>query len=251
MRLSNILVVLASASLALAQQAIISRGIIVASKSDIDSDAKGEDVYKHTSNGVIAAASILRKGASLVGYNPSEQYAAYITPVFKAFEWKLTKFPGFKEPKVTYKWIDLNGGPQDLEKAVKDAYDSYDNGLLAKTLREEIPTTNQHKEIDAVGINIVSINKRRVWRHTVVKLVTLRIRIETDDEQRVTVPQQIANLVVEEYELDSHYLEDKAKKLADVIERTSARDFEHYFRTKTVKPEVAWFDAFEQDPIAA
>ncbi|KAF9979043.1 hypothetical protein BGZ73_007145 [Actinomortierella ambigua] len=242
MRLSTALLVLASAAVALAQQAIVSTGIVIA-RDDSDPNAEGAEIFKHTRNHVVATGSILRRAAQSSRYEPSKQSPSRTRAGFYEFQVKATSFLGFEENRPLKKKLKLEGGIRNLEEAIKKAYDTYEINLIAKKLVELIPDRNQKPHIKQFVLSLDTINKRNAWNHVETKLINLAINLETDENGRVHVPEQNAYLYVRHLTVDSEYLKENADKLAQNIEKATASDFQAYFTSRNVfLAEEGWFD---------
>ncbi|KAG0233502.1 hypothetical protein BGW41_001462 [Actinomortierella wolfii] len=249
MRFSTALLALASAAVAVAQHAIISKGLLIA-RDTSDPNAQGPDIFKYERNHLVAVCSILHRAAESSRYAPNRQDPTKVQAPFYEFQYKAASFAGFDEYENPHTYqLNLNGGLEDLEHYIKVVYHSYDQGLIAKTLAELVPKRLKNPDLKSFILSLVTVNKNNNSSIIKARLINLSIRLQTNKEGEVVIPEQKAYLYARELIADPMYLKNNAEALARHIEKTSSNDFKQYFSTRAISLEgEGWFD-FEETPL--
>ncbi|KAF9974616.1 hypothetical protein BGZ73_001914 [Actinomortierella ambigua] len=227
----SLLVLAASATLAYAQNVILSKGILLG-EDTTDPKAHGARIYSDPRNHPTAAASMLYFSAEWFGYMPSSNPPPKSTAVFDKYESKVKAFPGFKKIDEYIEFVALNGGLDDFEDKILNGYHGYGRRAIASSLRNLIPKTNKDPTLNTWILTLPIIISRPRMDVT-VKLVRIAVHLQTDDNGKVELPGgQFAQLAITELRILPDVMKTLAENLAGKLKQTSIDKFKAYFTTK-------------------
>ncbi|KAG0204072.1 hypothetical protein BGX28_003883 [Mortierella sp. GBA30] len=248
MLLLKSLLLICSAAVVIAKgtsDAIVS-GAIFVGEDTTSADASPVDIYANPGNHATAAASVLVFAAKAVNYHPTEQDASSLLPSYSAFETKVQQFPGFMMTESSIKnGLLLDGGFTQLEKEIRDSYESSDASLIARSLRDLIPGVIEDKSLEKWILSLVAVRKPVDSDVVTVKIVTLKLNLTSDDSHTAFIPKQSALLSNVEFSVISTALVSNAEQFAQSIHEVRVPDFIKYFSSPKVINE-----SFESDSIS-
>ncbi|KAG0220678.1 hypothetical protein BGW41_007610 [Actinomortierella wolfii] len=233
MRLSKTLLIIATATVALAKDAIISRGLFIGKDTTLPG-ARGLEVYEDPRNHATAAASILKYIATKSNYNPQS------LPPAKAQEAHKTFIEDVRNSIPYYVSLKLDGGFADLQNKIEKKYPFEDKATIARQLRYAFPVYNKQNELRRWEVSLLLIRKPHPENEedtntpVTVELISLSLELNTHANGEVDLPSQRAVLVVEPLELDAEFLKDRAQTLFDIVGVTTIKRFGEYFRSRAV-----------------
>ncbi|KAF9155369.1 hypothetical protein DFQ26_009753 [Actinomortierella ambigua] len=160
MRLSTGIVLLASAALALAQDAVVSLGVVHGFDYS-DPNAEPLEVFKQSRNHLIAVASILQFQGKVAHYTPHKQLPAKSTKAFKTFEEGVEASPLWALQATYAKWPALKkGGLDDLQQAIAKTLPHHEyRDYIARHLTDMVPTVVHDPSLKRWALSIVAVRK--------------------------------------------------------------------------------------------
>ncbi|KAG0234125.1 hypothetical protein BGW42_006865 [Actinomortierella wolfii] len=252
------------ATLAFAQDAVISQGI-VRGFDYADPNATPLQVFKQPRNHLVAVASILQFQGYLNHFTPHSQVPAKSTKAFKAFEESLQTSPFWRRTATYVKWPKVKeGGLDDLRHALRSSlYEKEYHHQTANRLADMVPTTIPDADLKRWILSIVAIQRHMFPDDKItIGLAKLGLDLEVEDDgdddnsgdcdvnsederllqwigkpkrggnKKVRVPRQVADLDVSVYEVDRNVLIDNAESLAKQIKPVSLDRFIEFFTTR-------------------
>ncbi|KAF9979016.1 hypothetical protein BGZ73_007117 [Actinomortierella ambigua] len=243
MRFSKAFVLLSSAALAFASDALVSRGIFAGTDSS-DPRASGVDVFDNPKNHPAAAASILRALAKEADYWPNEQSAAKMQTTFGAFQKKVAAFNGlfrigFDEQTFTASDKD------DLYNEVEASYPFAESEAVALAVYDMVPKKNRDQDLKNWDLTVAMISKLEEperGAEVVVTLVEVRVALETSQRGRVHFPKQEVTMITQRFGVLASTLEYNAQRYADKYPTINIDKFT-IFMTSPEEPVTGVFQA--------
>ncbi|KAG0260992.1 hypothetical protein DFQ27_003237 [Actinomortierella ambigua] len=239
MRISKVLLLLASATLALAQQAVVSKGILIG-EDKTDKNAKGAEIYKNPQNHQSAAASIIAGVAKIQGYEPYALDPTESSKVFGRFERQFRRLPGFHAGQQDEIVLRLTSDLNQIERAIKEAYPDIGSVSIAKALRELVPSSTKHPQAKYWVLSVVAIDMDPLGIVD-AKLFALFIQLNVDGDGKVTLPsEQTSYLNIANIEVDTDYMTAHADELFARFEVATTHEFEVYFTSPEEDVLTQW-----------
>ncbi|KAG0232452.1 hypothetical protein BGW42_008170 [Actinomortierella wolfii] len=221
--------VFALATVALARDAVLSRGIFVGT----DTTSKGAsklDIFKRPENHATAVASVIRHASETMSFLPYQSKPAELCERFDAWKDKLMKFPGFemlRKPKPVD--VDMEGGEQKLAKALKRGLGKLQvvgADKIAMEFINLIPEKNEDRSLKDFLLSVIVIDKPMGSQDVAVRLVELHMELETSlVNKKVSIPDQTIRLKLLEMEARTSFLVDNAERLAEYLPRSDVAEF--------------------------
>ncbi|KAG0258971.1 hypothetical protein DFQ27_004356 [Actinomortierella ambigua] len=244
MRLAKSLVVFAAATVALAQDAIISRGFFVGEDTSTPG-ARGPEVFRNPKNHAIAAASLLKHAASRVNYVPHSQLPSKTCESYSLFQEKLRTSLALSDGDLYWVTLKLKGGASDLQDKIQQQY-PYDNeASIARQLRHALPWFIRDATLKKWQLTVVLIRKPKDSDdRVIVELVSIGLLLDTTRNGVVEIPEQEAIFVTKQYEMKTNFVVERADRLFDVVGVTSLNKFGLYFTSPPAQfPNIRdWYD---------
>ncbi|KAF9974624.1 hypothetical protein BGZ73_001922 [Actinomortierella ambigua] len=233
MRLSKVLFIVASAALALAQDAIVSKPIF-SGKDTTNMYDSGAEIYQKIENHPSAAAALLVYAAQKTSYEPHTSRILKAIYPYQALEMKLRKFQGFKFSETRLQITIKSSSRGELYEEVKKAYDGVENKAIAANIRNLVPVENpEGAALKTWLLSVPIIRRDPTFGRVTIKLARLTLRLDTDDDGKVEiVAGQEAKFVVSEFELDPRYLNEHATTLASKIPSADIGGYKLFFTSK-------------------
>ncbi|KAF9979042.1 hypothetical protein BGZ73_007144 [Actinomortierella ambigua] len=260
MRLSQVLLVLASTTVAIAQRSALYGGTYLGVELP-DPKATPLEVYENPKNHVAAAASILIYAASEVEFTPSSSTPGELVKNLDEFESKASTFPGFGTADLHTSVLPLrNGGQENLEDVLEESIPSSDSFQIALELTSLLPARVKSAQ-DAVELNgrvalgLVAIDKVRHKPLVTVKLVRVVLDLQVDEESRkITIPAQArVELKYQELLVNAEFLVTHGQRLAATVKTYPLGQFNEFFHSKSAAKSIAaigdWSEAQEHQQI--
>ncbi|KAF9159496.1 hypothetical protein DFQ26_006478 [Actinomortierella ambigua] len=240
MRFSKVLLLLASAAtLALAQQAVVSKGILIG-EDKTDKNAKGPEIYKNPRNHQSAAASIIAGVAKIQGYEPYALDPTESGKVFGRFERQFRRPPGFHAGQQDEIVLRLTSDLNQVEEAIKGAYGDIGSVSIAKALRELVPSSTKDPQAKYWVLSVVAITLDP-HENVGAKLFALFIQLNVDGDGKVTLPsEQTSYLNIANVEVDTGYMIANAAELFARFEVATTHEFEVYFTSSDEDVLTQW-----------
>ncbi|KAF9978399.1 hypothetical protein BGZ73_002578 [Actinomortierella ambigua] len=247
MRFAKSLIVLATATLAFAQDAVVSRGLFLGFDTT-SPGARGAEIFRAPRNHATAAASILSHAASQTKYAPQSQSPTKVLDPYNQFKAKVDEFPGFDNGKKFHVPLWLEGGFANLQKEIEANYLYDDKASIARQIRYAVPVVNKNENLQEWEISLVVIRQpknRPPEAAVIVELISVALQLETGENGEVQIPRQYTTLVTRRYPVNERYLEEHADVLAKNIKLTKISQFGLYFRSRDVAFSNIreWYDA--------
>ncbi|KAF9971636.1 hypothetical protein BGZ73_005409 [Actinomortierella ambigua] len=239
MLFSKALLLLASATLALAQQAVVSKGILT-SEDKTDKNAMGAEIYLFPQNHQAAVATILQTTSLTAGYHPHNQRPTEAAKTYAKFERLFPKIAGFTTVGQDEIAFEIGSDLDDLQRKIIKNYRSSDTMNIARTLRWLVPTSVEVRHAAYWAISVVAIDQVKP-KATQARLITLALRLDVDGEGEVTLPsEQTAFLNVITIDVDFHYLVNNAKLLAKTYGVSNTEKFHEFFSSQKKITLTQW-----------
>ncbi|KAG0260984.1 hypothetical protein DFQ27_003229 [Actinomortierella ambigua] len=239
MRFSKVILLVASATLALAQQGVISKGILIG-EDKTDKNAKGAEIYKNPRNHQTAASSIIVSIANALGYEPRTQDSLEAAQNYEALEESFLNLPGFEVLQQDEVELHLTGDLDQIEGAIKEGYPDLGSDSVAKALRELIPSSSKNTRIKRWLLSVVVIDLNPQG-NVCAKLFSLLLTLYVSSDGKVMLPtQQISYLNVINSEIDSDNMAAKANTLFEEYGVTTTQEFEEYFTSSKENVLTQW-----------
>ncbi|KAF9161346.1 hypothetical protein DFQ26_004643 [Actinomortierella ambigua] len=233
MRFANSILLLATASLAFAFDAVISKGLWIGT----DSTKPGvslEKIFADRRNHVTATSSLLQYYGSDNSYVPRDMIPAKGMNSYDAFKASVQNSPAFidvTESKVQmYADTDL----EKLQEAIRSAYPyQQDGSLVALNLVSSIPSKSLTlRGTQVVLFSLVEVFKPSKQETVEVRLIELPIVLVVDDQGHVELLGHLTQLTVLTYKVDSEWLHESAPLLAEYVKKaTTVKEFVQIFTT--------------------
>ncbi|KAG0241859.1 hypothetical protein BGW41_005205 [Actinomortierella wolfii] len=267
MRVSQVLFLLACATLAVAKKAAKCQGLFVGIDTS-DPEAEGEAIYRDAINYPMAAASIMTFFGKVVNISPSSQAPAELAEALNDLPYNPT-IDGFRHVRLSHRLVEIENGLDSFEQTVRKVYDPFHDGIIAKTLSEMIPKSisvsnslseSNHKDKTVEWtLCIVGISKETVEQPTFIKLLRIPIKLKTDQDGQVVAPPQYSYLIAADYIEDSLVLQKNAQQFASMVPAKTVSEFKKYFTSKATTdvdatPKDNWWrnvDGQNQIPIGS
>ncbi|KAF9966694.1 hypothetical protein BGZ73_000917, partial [Actinomortierella ambigua] len=219
-------------SLALAQDAIVSKAVFLGKDTTNECDT-GAQVYEKIENYPTAAATLLVSEAEISRYERhSSQVVKSIIP-YKVLETKLHEFEGlkFNETRTLVTLTSTSRG--DLYKAVRDAYEGTERGVIAAVMRNLVPSKNHNDSLKTWLLSVPVIRRDSSSGRVIIQVARLILRLDTDEDGKVEiVAGQDAKFAVSEFELDPKHLQEHADQLAKKYPLAKVDHYKWYFTSK-------------------
>ncbi|KAF9168042.1 hypothetical protein DFQ26_001745 [Actinomortierella ambigua] len=253
--------VLACAAVALARDAVLSRGIFLG-KDTTEPGVTPLEIYKDPVNHATAASSIIRYISEDVKFSPHNASPAELNKVYKDWKYSIVRFKGFPmgSPPMAGD-IKLEGGRDKLEEQLKQRIDHIpDCEVLAREVAGMIPDYNDDRDLKVFTLSLLIVDKpempmgddgfffggggggrrpphkpdapRRPKNKVMVRMLTLELQLDTAILFKwVTVPDQQAHITYIELEVDQKFMALHAEGLAEKTTKsmTSVSDLMWYF----------------------
>ncbi|KAG0298901.1 hypothetical protein BGZ96_004208 [Linnemannia gamsii] len=230
MLLIKTVLILCSATVALAARAVVS-GAIFEGVDTTKSSATPHEIYQFPENHAAAAASILTFSANAVNFHPTEQPPKNLVPTLDEFVKKASTFPGLLSTSASDVSISLNGSFTQFEQAIRE---ESGNPLIARAFRDLIPGYNEDKSLTDWTLSLVVISKPEGSDEVAVKFSGVSLTISTDKTHTTYIPKQSTRLILASYKVRGDYLAGNAGKLVNMIQITKVRDFIDFFASPKV-----------------
>ncbi|KAG0258970.1 hypothetical protein DFQ27_004355 [Actinomortierella ambigua] len=244
MRLAKSLIVFAAATVALAQDAIISRGFFIGVDTSLPG-ARGPEVFRNPKNHAIASASIVKYAASKVNYVPQSQPPSKTSDSYIAFKEKVRTFPGLREGDSYHLLLKLEGGASDLQDKIQQQYPFDNEASVARQLRYALPSFNKDTTLREWEVSLVLIRKPKdIDDRVTVELISLTLLLDTAQNGDVEIPEQHAKFVTKQYEMKTNVLVKNADRLFKDVGVTTISQFGLYFKSRPAQfPNIRdWYD---------
>ncbi|KAG0268895.1 hypothetical protein DFQ27_005334 [Actinomortierella ambigua] len=251
MRLSQVLLVLAPATAALAQQAALFGGVYLGVELP-DPKATPIEVFKNPKNHVAAVVSILKDVADRRKFAPSKLAATELVKHIANFEWSVEAFLGIERVDSIEEYLSVDeAGTEALEDAIDEAIDSSDSLHIALQLSGLLPKRAKSEQ-DARDLNgrvvleVIVIDKTP--KVTTIKLARVTLDLQVDQDSRaITIPAQHHVLLsVISLRARSEVLQRHAETLADNIKIISLDQFVEFFHSQAAAKSIAVADEWAQ-----
>ncbi|KAF9161347.1 hypothetical protein DFQ26_004644 [Actinomortierella ambigua] len=232
MRFANSILLLATASVAFAFDAVISKGLWVG----IDSTELGasvEEIFANRRNHVTATSSLLQFYGADTSYVPWETTPEKGRYSYGEFKFSVENTPAFKKIETSTALVYVSGDLDELQEAIRQEYKHQDRQLVALNLASSIPTKSRNLGgTQQVLFSLVEIFKPRTQKAVHVRLIELPLMLRTD-EGNVRVLEQDAELVVLTFEVNTKWLQDHAQELSSefIQVATPVKEFVQIFTT--------------------
>ncbi|KAG0233844.1 hypothetical protein BGW41_001376 [Actinomortierella wolfii] len=255
MLLAKTLIIIATATVVLAQDAIVSRGLFSGKDTTLPG-ARGLEVYEDPRNHATAAASILKYYAAISEYDPQSLPPAKAREAYKTFTKQARGFPGFSHSVPYTATIKLEGGFPDLQNKIEERYPFDDKVSVARELRYAFPVISKQYKLRQWEASLLLIRKPRPENEedtntpVTVELISLRLELATHVNGNIELLPQTTVLVVERFGLDSEYLKKYAQILFGNTGVTTIKQFEKYFTSpySVFFPNLRkWYQSGDQD----
>ncbi|KAG0203884.1 hypothetical protein BGX28_003984 [Mortierella sp. GBA30] len=218
-------------------------GALFVGKDTTSAGASPADIFRDPENHAAAAASILMFSASSAKYHPSEQNSPSLLQGYSGFTSKAKTFPGFIQTTIFQKGVHLNGSFTQLEKEIRENYDSSDAALIARSLRDLIPGFVQDKSLVEWLLSLMIISKPDGADTVTVKFVELLFKISSDKSHTTYIPEQTATLSNTELNIIPSTLSTNADQFGKKVPIVQVPAFVQYFTSpKTFGEPSAWFE---------
>ncbi|KAF9164422.1 hypothetical protein DFQ26_001468 [Actinomortierella ambigua] len=241
MHFSKTLILLASATLAFAGDALVSRGLFEGTDTT-DPHAGGSDVFEFPENHPAATGSILRGLATEVDYWPYEQPAAKMPLTYRSFVKKVETFPGFfrmpsDEQTFTVRQKD------ELYNAIEENYPYAESEAVAMAVDEMVPKRNKNPDLKQWELTAVLVNKldaREGNTEIIVSLIEVQVRLETSHRGRVHFPKQEVTMTVRRFGVIASTLESNADRYAQRFQTVDVENFTEFMTSSADNNEFVF-----------
>ncbi|KAG0298900.1 hypothetical protein BGZ96_004207 [Linnemannia gamsii] len=230
MLLIKTVLILCSASIALAAHAVVS-GAIFDGVDTTDRSAEGCKIFQNPENHAAAAASILTYSASNANFRPADQPPKSLSSALDAFVKKASTFPGFKAKGETKGKLSLDGSFTQFEEAVRDELDC---PLTARALRDLIPGYIEDKSLTDWTLSLVVLSKQKHTNEVNIKLARVSMTISREKSRTAYIPKQTASLVVMNFQVNSGVLISNADRFAEMMPLYRVHRFIDFFNSPKV-----------------
>jgi len=230
MLLIKTVLVLCSATVALAARAVVS-GAVFEGMDTTDPSAEGAIIFENPENHAAAAASILTYAASTANFRPAERSAKALSSSLEEFMKKTCSFEGFMAKSETNRKLRLDGSFTQLEQAIRD---EIDDPLTARGLRDLIPGYIQDKSLKDWTMSLVVLSKPEDSNKVNIKLARVSLTICKGKSDTAYIPKQTASLVVYNLQVIPSVLIANANKFAEVMPIYKVHDFIDFFASPKV-----------------
>ncbi|KAF9971561.1 hypothetical protein BGZ73_005496 [Actinomortierella ambigua] len=221
--------VLVLATVALARDAVLSRGVFMGIDST-EKDASMVEIFKRPQNHATAAASAIRFAAESKNFRPYEMDPAKLCEHFDAWKNKITTFPGFRiTRKPRPEDVNMEGGDEKLTKALHRGLRALQvpnaDGVAIEFVHL-IPEKNEDRSLKRFLLSVMIIDKPEKSMKVMMRLVELHLDLETSlVSKKVTIPDQTIRLKLVEMEVDTEYMRENADTLAQRLPRSDVSEF--------------------------
>ncbi|KAF9159495.1 hypothetical protein DFQ26_006477 [Actinomortierella ambigua] len=200
MRISKVLLLLASATLALAQQAVVSKGILIG-EDKTDKNAKGPEIYENPQNHQTAASSIITGDEVVL---------------------RLTS--------------DLN----QVEEAIKEAYPDIGPVSIAKALRELIPSSTKDPQAKFWVLSVAAIDIDPLgFVDAKLFALSIQLNVDGDGKVTLP-SEQTSYLNVANIQVNTDRVVAEASTLFVDFGVTTTQEFEEYFTSSKENALTQW-----------
>ncbi|KAF9974747.1 hypothetical protein BGZ73_001802 [Actinomortierella ambigua] len=276
MRFYSAIFLLASVALTFAQDAVVSVGVVHGFDYS-DPEATPLQVFRERRNHLVAVASLLKFQGELTHYTPHKQLPAKSTKAFKAFQEGIESSPLWSLTEMYTKWPTLEkGGLHDLQRAIENVLPNHDYGHeIAKQLVQMVPATVHDPNLKLWAFSILTLVKNPVPEDTItigfgkliLNLELTEMDEDDDDEEedndgdffivdmdkkkkkkksgdynkkwKVSVPKQVADLDISEFDVNRKALVDNAERLAKQIPVVTLNGFQEFFTSSADSEEYS------------
>lgn len=234
--------ILACAAVALARDAVLSRGIFLGEDTSNPEDPP-EQIFAKPKNHAMAAASIMRYAGDQVRFTPHDSSPAELNKVFDDWLNAVGQFKGFRmaSPPMAGE-LKLEGGRDKVREQLLHRIEwMSDADIIANEVAGMIPESNDDRDLKDFALNLLIIQQpeiphdggfffgggghgrypNRSKDKVLVRMLTLELKLDTAFLFKwVTVPDQTAYITYTEREVDKMYMAKNAERLAEKTEKS-------------------------------
>ncbi|KAG0268918.1 hypothetical protein DFQ27_005358 [Actinomortierella ambigua] len=279
MYLSKAVLLLASVALALAQDAVQSKGIFLG-KDTSDEKATGKAIFSEVKNHPTAAASIITALAKTMNFKPHEDGPVKSGQEFTSFSRKWESLLAFQVVEKPFCLLVLpeKSSREDLLRALHyaDLRDPENQDVLAETLAGLVPETSHIKKSRQEWVMLLTAIKKKAKKEepqkppssgegdssslffgdleahhdpedvVTVDFYVLRLKLKVHGGGKaggkVEIEEQEAVLQLVRLVSNTELLIELAEEFAKEVKKATVSDFEKFFTTPPQKKRLSWLD---------
>ncbi|KAG0263042.1 hypothetical protein DFQ27_001974 [Actinomortierella ambigua] len=213
MRFTNPILLLDTASMAFAFDAVISKGLWIGTDST-NPGASLEEIFAHRRNHVTAVSTILQMYSLNSDFIPWKRTPQNGRHSYGSFKFMLENSPIFQKVETFTAQMFVSGDLYELQTAIRQEYKHQDRELVAFNLASSIPTKSRNLVgTHLVLFSLVEIFKPRTQEAVHVRLIELPLGLRVDKGD-VRLYNQDAKLTALTFEIKTKWVKEHAHEIA-------------------------------------